>query len=201
MKNQKSKVTLFSVVVALFLIIVFIWRKIFPKREGQDDTPMIDDLTNTMIILNPFMSARKTAESIIKKYEGLRLKAYLDSAGIPTIGYGVITYSNGTKVKMGDLITKEKAESEFKHHFDKFFNDVQSRLKVSVSESQLASLVSFAYNVGINALLTSTLWKKLHANEPKKVVADEFKKWVYAGGNKVQGLVNRRESERNLFLT
>ncbi|WP_439516417.1 lysozyme [Sediminibacterium sp.] len=202
MKNRKSKATgTFSVVVVLFLLLTIIWRKIFPKRDNADDTSMTDDFKNTITIINPFMSAKKTAEAIIKKFEGLRLRAYLDSAGIPTIGYGTIVYSDGTRVKITDVITKEKAEQEFEHHFNKFYNEVEQKLKVSVKDHQKAALVSFAYNVGISALTRSTLWRKLHEQRPEKEIADEFRKWVYAGGVVVQGLVNRRESERNLYLS
>ena len=47
----------------------------------------------------------------IKKEEGLRLKAYLDQAGIPTIGYGTIIFEDGRKVKLGDAITPDVAEA------------------------------------------------------------------------------------------
>lgn len=201
MKTKKSKATLLYIVVALFLLIAFLWRKIFPKRSFEDSTTMTDDIINTVTIYNPFMSARKTASAIIKKYEGLRLKAYLDTGNVPTIGYGNTKYMNGTPVKMGDVITKEQAEKEFEYDLSEFFNDVKSRLKVSVTDAQLAALVSFAYNVGIGAMLKSTLWRLLHEGQPKVTVANELRKWVYDNGKKITGLVNRRESERNLYLT
>ena len=52
---------------------------------------------------------------LIQGFEGLKLSAYKDSAGIPTIGYGNITYENGVKVKMGEKITQDRADKLFQY--------------------------------------------------------------------------------------
>ncbi|SKA20842.1 lysozyme [Sediminibacterium ginsengisoli] len=201
-KNRKAALVL----AAAFLLaaVAFVWRIIFPKRNEGDETSMLDDLQNTLTIYNPFMSAKKTAEAIIKKWEGLYLKAYQDSAGIWTIGWGTIKYKNGASVKKGDVITKDQAQAEFEYEFNQKYDFVVSRSKVKLTDSQTAALVSFAYNVGTGALLESTLWKRIQAGESAKAVADEFLKWnkVTINGAKVAiaGLTNRRTDERALFL-
>lgn len=63
----------------------------------------------------------------------------------------------------------------------------------------LDALVSFAFNVGTHAFEISTLRRKLNREEYLDA-ADEFLRWVYAGGRKLRGLVRRREAERALFL-
>lgn len=138
----------------------------------------------------------KPAVDLIKKWEGLRLKAYKDSVGVPTIGYGT------TKgVKMGMTITKEEAESLL-------MNDilgirapaVLKTCRVPISNNELCALISFSYNVGTMALAKSTLTKKLNSGASRASVAAEFSKWVKAGGKTLKGLVNRRKDEQALFL-
>lgn len=150
------------------------------------------------------MSAKKTSMAIIQKWEGLYLKAYRDSAGIPTIGWGTIRYSDGRPVQMGDVITREQAQAEFEREFNEKWNSVVSRTKVPLNDGLKAALVSFAYNVGLNALFTSTLWKRIQSGEDAQSVKDEWLKWtkVTVNGQKVQvaGLLNRRKDEQNLSL-
>jgi lysozyme len=44
---------------------------------------------------------------LIKSFEGLELKAYKDTAGVWTIGYGSTRYANGKAVKQGDRLASE----------------------------------------------------------------------------------------------
>lgn len=137
---------------------------------------------------------------LIQQFEGLKLNAYKDSAGIPTIGYGNITYIDGTKVKMGDSITHEKADQTFKYYADKFAKEVDKYVLASVNQNQFNSMVSFAYNIGINAFKNSTLLKKVNNNSCDPTIKNEFLRWVNAGGKRIQGLVNRRIKESELYF-
>ncbi len=137
---------------------------------------------------------------LIQGFEGLKLSAYKDSAGIPTIGYGNITYIDGTKVKMGDSISQEKADQTFRYYADKFANQVDAVVIATLNQNQFNALVSMAYNIGIGAFSKSTLLKKVNANSCDKTIRDEFMKWVNSGGKKIQGLVNRRQKEADLFF-
>lgn len=137
---------------------------------------------------------------LIQGFEGLRLSAYKDSAGIPTIGYGNITYIDGSKVKMGDKITQEKADLLFQYYANKFASQVDSIITKSVNQNQFNALVSLAYNIGIGAFSKSTLLKKVNVNPNDNTIKNEFMKWVNSGGRKIQGLVNRRAKEASLYL-
>lgn len=82
----------------------------------------------------------------------------------------------------------------------KFEAGVEDLVKVAVSVNQFSALVSFAYNIGLNALSGSTLLKKLNAGDIIGA-ADQFLRWNKAGGKELKGLTDRRHAERDLFLT
>lgn len=140
---------------------------------------------------------------LITKWEGLRLTPYLCSAKVPTIGYGSTYYENGTKVKMTDsTITKERALELFKNTLSTYEKGVLSILNGKpITQNQFNALVSFAYNLGISALKSSTLMKKVLANPNDKTIENEFNKWVNAGGKRVQGLINRRKDEVLMYYS
>lgn len=133
---------------------------------------------------------------ILKKFEGCKLKTYLCPAGVPTIGYG----HTGSDVTEGMTITKAEAEELLLSDLERFEKGVEDLVKVAITENQFSALVSFAYNVGLNALSGSTLLKKLNANDVVSA-GDQFLRWNRAGGKELEGLTTRRHAERDLFLT
>jgi lysozyme len=137
---------------------------------------------------------------LIKKFEGLSLKPYLCPARIPTIGYGNTFYEDGTKVTMSDkLITAERATAMLKVVVSQFAVGVAKLITFKgVSQHQFDALVSFAYNVGLGNLKSSTLLKRVNKNE-MELASMEFKKWDKAGGKVLAGLTKRREAEAMLF--
>jgi len=138
--------------------------------------------------------------NLIEQFEGCKLQPYLDVAGIPTIGIGTTRYPNGVAVTMQDSpITKAQAYSFLKNHLEKNCQEVEAKVKVAINDNQFAALVSFVYNVGIGALSSSTLLKKLNSGDMLGA-ADQFLKWDHAGGVVVKGLTRRRQAERTLFL-
>ncbi|WP_296277693.1 lysozyme [uncultured Acinetobacter sp.] len=134
---------------------------------------------------------------LICSFEGLRLKAYDDGVGVWTIGYGT-TVINGRKVKKGDTCTLEQAKSYMANDLKKFESAV-NQVKVPLNQNQYDALVSLAYNIGVSAFLSSTLFKKLNTKDYKGAAA-EFPKWNKAGGRVLAGLVKRRKAEMELFL-
>lgn len=138
---------------------------------------------------------------LIQQFEGLKLKAYQDSVGIWTIGYGNITYLDGKKVKKGDEITREQADLMFKQTANKFALDVAKLIDVCLTQNQFNALVSLAYNIGISAFKGSTLLKKVNVNHNDKSIANEFLKWKMAGGKVIQGLLNRRIKESEVYFS
>jgi lysozyme len=146
----------------------------------------------------------KATIDLIKSFEGLELKAYVDPAtgGEPiTIGYGTTIYPNGVKVKLGDKITQEQATEYLQDDVEKFATKVKSLVKSAVNDNQFGAITSFAYNVGTGNLAKSTLLKKVNANPADKLIVDEFMKWNKAAGKIMNGLTRRRAAEAKLYFT
>jgi len=153
------------------------------------------------------MGVSAKALDFIKSFEGEKLRAYRDTGNIWSIGYGS-TYNHDAKRKVqeGDIITKETALRWLKLDAGKFAEGVKKLVKVPINQNQLDSLTSFAYNLGLGSLQTSTLLKKLNSGSPKTEVAAEFLRWN-KGRNKagilevIPGLTIRRKAEHDLFLS
>lgn len=147
-------------------------------------------------------SIRKLDEqgiAFLKKHEGYKSKAYKDSAGIWTIGYGSIRIF-GRAVQKDDVVTEHQAMNQMILDLETFEHAVNEHVKVYLTQRQYTALVSFTYNVGQNAFRNSTLLKKLNQSD-YRAAGNEFNRWVNAGGRVVQGLVNRRKDESDLFLS
>lgn len=144
------------------------------------------------------MNTSETGLNLIKSFESLRLDAYKDSVGIPTIGYGTIRI-DGNPVQMGMTITEDQADYYLKTEVEEFEKVINHSVAVELTQNQFDALVSFTYNLGSGNLLKSTLLKKLNAGDYQGA-ADEFPKWSMAGGHVLAGLLRRRNAERDLFL-
>ena len=130
----------------------------------------------------------------LKEFEGLRKEAYYDAAGVPTIGYG---HTKG--VRMGDVISEYWAEMFLKADLYDVEKQVDS-LGLDLNQPQFDALVSFAFNLGFYKLKTSTLLKTIKEGGSMRAIKKEFKRWVYAGGQKLKGLERRREWEARRFF-
>lgn len=137
---------------------------------------------------------------IIKHFEGRKLKAYQDSVGVWTIGYGHTSAAGPPRVTPGLTITEQQAEDILKQDLELFEGGVRDLVKVAINGDQFSALVSFAFNVGLGALAESTLLRKLSAGDYQGA-GNEFTRWVKAGGQTLPGLVRRRDAERALFLS
>jgi len=146
----------------------------------------------------------KATVDLIKQFEGLELKAYVDPAtgNEPiTIGYGTTIYPDGKKVKLGDTCTEHQAEEYLTHDLNQFSSKVQPLIKSIVTDNQFGALTSFAYNVGVGNLKSSTLLKMVNNNPNDKEIAIQFAKWNKAAGKVMKGLTRRREAESKLYFT
>ena len=138
---------------------------------------------------------------LIKDFEGFSSSAYLCVVNIPTIGWGNTFYEDGTKVKLGDQISKTDALKLLEVVANRDFADkIFPAIKVPVSQSQFDAMCSLAYNIGVGAFLKSTLLKKVNAGDFTGA-GEEFLRWNKAGGKEVLGLTRRREREKQLFLS
>lgn len=137
---------------------------------------------------------------LIRESEGFKDKAYLDTGGVWTIGYGTIRYPNGNPVKKGDTCTKEQAEEYLKNDVkwvEKCLDTLITTKKLN--QNQFDALASFVYNVGEKQFATSTLLNLINKGNFQGA-SSQFSRWVYDNGKRIQGLVNRRKIEKDLFM-
>lgn len=140
-------------------------------------------------------SINQAGVELVKSFEGCRLSAYRCVAGVWTIGYG-----STTNVKPGMTITQAQAEALLKKDLLRFEVGVEVAVDVPLTDNQFAALVSFAFNVGLGALKSSTLLRLL--NDRKYIEASmQFDRWNKASGRVLAGLTRRRAAEKKLFLT
>lgn len=141
------------------------------------------------------------AIDIIKKFEGFRPLPYLDTGGIPTIGYGTVFYPDMTKVTMDDhKISEEYASSILEEKLKDLIIFLPKHVSVSINKNQANALYSLIYNIGKGAFQESTLLIKLNASDYIGA-ADQFLVWKYVNHHECQGLLSRRIVERELFIT
>ena len=142
------------------------------------------------------------ALELIKRFEGFCSQPYLCPANVPTIGYGATFYEDGTKVKVSDPeITEERATQLLQNVLKTFEKHVDTFTRDDITQQQFDALVCFAYNVGVGALKSSTLLKKVNADPNDPTIRDEFLKWNKAAGKPLKGLTKRRESEAKLYFS
>lgn len=132
---------------------------------------------------------------LIKNFEGRSLKAYKCPAGKWTIGYG-----HTASAREGMTITAEEAEALLDRDLQFFEAGVAKAVKVKIRQAQFDALVSFAFNLGLGNLKSSTLLKKLNAGDDSGA-AEEFLRWKFVKGKESAGLLRRRKAERELFLS
>lgn len=134
----------------------------------------------------------------IQTWEGLELKAYRDSKGLPTIGIGTTRYPDGTKVKMGDSCTEAQAYEWFRFDVARFEAFINRVIKIPLNQNQFDALISLVYNIGETNFTEGTVDDKLNANQIEAAL-QTWLKYVYSGGRKIDGLANRRIAEVKLF--
>lgn len=127
-------------------------------------------------------------------FEGLRTAAYLDPVGIPTICYG-----STSGVRLGQRKTVAECDALLKGELRQYQAAVDRAIRQPMPATRRAALTSFAYNVGVGAFQRSSVARRLNAGDVQGG-CDALRRWVYAGGRELPGLVKRREAERELCL-
>lgn len=131
----------------------------------------------------------------VPRYDPGRAHPYICPAGYWTIGYGrlcdpdhpAITEAKAQAYLTQDLIIAMKATLRF------------CPVLALESESRLAAIVDFTFNLGAGRLQTSTLRRRVNQRD-WDAVSHELRRWVYGGGRVLPGLVARREAECRLIL-
>ena len=143
------------------------------------------------------MKLNETGHRALELREGLRLKPYLDTQGVPTIAMGNTFYENLSKVTMLDKpITKIEAERLGKVIADRFASEVTTLIKSKVNQNQFNALVSIAYNIGINGFRTSSFLKLVNKNPNDPKIKEAIMLWT-----KNKELIGRRKSEVNQYFS
>jgi GH24 family phage-related lysozyme (muramidase) len=143
------------------------------------------------------------AIALIKASEGLKLRAYLCPANVPTIGYGHTKTVTKTDVARGKTITTAEADRLLKADLAVYEAGVAKLVKVPLTDDQYGALVSFAYNLGVGALAGSTLLKRINAKASMRDIEASWLQWDKARVRGVlkplRGLTIRRKAEFDLF--
>jgi lysozyme len=134
--------------------------------------------------------------ALVRKWEGFKAEAYRDIAGIWTIGYGTTDPAHAFE---GNKISREFAAKLLRQHVSIDEVTCRNLVHVPLSQSQWDAVISLCYNIGTGAFARSTLLRKIN-NEDFAGAYQEIPRWNRAGGRVVQGLVNRRKEEADLFL-
>ena len=173
-------------------------------RDGKAWT--VGEIERTDAFLDSFGIERMTefpdqrtvsaaGESLVKRWEGLRLKAYPDpgTGGEPwTIGFG-----RAHGVKRGDTITEAQAERFLREDLATAAAQV-AKMAPETTQGQFDALTSFVFNLGAARLASSTLLKR-HNDGKFDAAANEFVRWIFAAGKAMPGLVMRRADEVRLY--
>lgn len=126
----------------------------------------------------------------LKIFEGLRLKKYVDLAGVETIGYG------HTGKNLPNTITKAQADEYLETDLYRFEKHVESYNSIyNLTPAEFDALVLFAFNIGNINQLTN------YGKRTRKEIAEKILLYNKAGGKEIKGLTNRRQYEHDLFVS
>lgn len=138
------------------------------------------------------MTISQRGIDLIKNAEGIRLKAYLDTGGVPTIGVG---HTRG--VKMGQTITEPQADAFLREDLESAMADVRD-LFPKTTQGQFDALTSFVFNLGRGQVSSSTL-REMHNEGNYAGAKGQFARWKFDNGKELAGLVARRKAEAELY--
>lgn len=150
------------------------------------------------------------AEELCRRFEGLHrvgsdglIYPYLCPAGIPTQGWGTVYRPDGKKVSMDDPpITRQTADQwlklELLHTYAPgVIRQCPILLALAMQTNdwrRFNAILDFAYNLGVGRLQTSTLRRKINAQDWEGA-KEQLMLWVRGGGKVLRGLVIRRKAE------
>ena len=130
---------------------------------------------------------------LIKRFEGFSPTIYTCPAGYTTIGYGHLVRDR-ERDRFAGGISREEAEEQLKQDVLWAERGVLRLISVPLSDGQFDALVSFTFNLGTGALQRSTLRRRVNREEHDEA-PKEFMRWIWAGGKKQNGLIQRRKHE------
>jgi lysozyme len=143
------------------------------------------------------------AVDLTKESEGFESEAYNDAASYCTIGYGHLIQLAPCDDRIPDEFQKKINEPRgtqiLRKDMEKAEIGIMTLVDVKLTDGQYGALCDFVFNVGVGNFRNSTLRKRVNAGEHDRIPF-EFRRWVFAGGNKLPGLQTRREKEVALYF-
>ena len=145
--------------------------------------------------------ATRLAADLCRRFEGLRLSPYHDSVGYPTIGYGrLLSRQRGGSLAQWPSISQDEADALLLTDLAMSARGVLRLCPAPLTDGQRGALIDFAFNLGAGALQSSAL-RQCVLRGDHDGAAEQFGRWVYAGGIKLAGLVRRRKAEAELYAS
>ena len=140
------------------------------------------------------MKTNQAGIDLIKRFEGVKLRAYRCPAGVLTVGVG------STKgVREGMVITQAEADERLRDDLGDAEAAVERLVNVPLNPNEHAAIVSLVFNIGSGAFSHSALLRLLNGGD-RAGAARQFKRWNRGGGKVLNGLMKRRAAETALFL-
>jgi len=143
--------------------------------------------------MNPWMIYSGEGLDFTAVHEGLRTRAYQDSGGLWTCGYGHTT-GVGPSTVCDETLARQWLEFDIRVAS----SAVNRLVLVELTQNEFDALVDFTFNVGVNALQHSTLLDLLNGGDYQGA-AQQFERWKFCKGAVVAGLLKRRQDESDLF--
>lgn len=134
------------------------------------------------------------AVTLVKPWEGYEPEPYRDIVGVLTVCYGE------TRNIEPRRYSQAECEAKLNSRLGQYLMELSNCVTVPLRRHEWAALLSWSYNVGTTAACKSTLIRKVNSGAASAEFCAELKKWVYAGGKRVRGLVNRREAEYRMCM-
>ncbi|MGX6962312.1 glycoside hydrolase family protein [Vagococcus xieshaowenii] len=135
----------------------------------------------------------------IKQWEGERLQAYRDPAGVWTIGVGHTGPVNGQPIKAGLTITAKQSEQLLQTDIHTHTQVLKQVVTAPLTQHQFDALASFCFNLGPNIIKDAALLQAINRQDWLETT-NQMSRYVHAGNVVLQGLVNRRQAEIQLFM-
>lgn len=132
---------------------------------------------------------------LIAPNEGKVNATYIDPVGIATSCYG----HTGPELKLGQKFTDEQCLDQLAKDLSAHDKQMMNLVRVPLTDYQHAAFLSFAYNAGVGNFKSSTMLRKLNSKDYEGA-CEELSKWVYAKKQKLNGLVTRRQQEKDMCL-
>ena len=149
---------------------------------------------------HPSLRPASIAAELATHHEGLSLEPYHDPVGFPTIGYGhLLSREKGADLsRFEPLADVDGARRLLEKDLAVAAGAVGNLIHVPLTQEQEAALIDFAFNCGAGNLQASTLRRVINREEHDEAPR-QFRRWVWAGGRKLGGLIRRRREEAVLY--